>query len=146
MAATLDRPGDKPGAGQRRLIIKTALILSALTALEFAIAFTWEDITEAMGMQRDTGLMIKNATFMILTVFKAFYIVAEFMHMKYEIKRLIYTILVPFIFIVWLIIALIYEGGSWGALSPGPVETTSIEEVDLRSPALDERGFLSYYD
>ena len=87
--------------------------------------------------------MIKNVTYLILTVFKAFFIVAEFMHMKYEIKKLAYSVLVPFVFIVWLIIALVYEGGKWGQMSPG--ESASIEQMDLRNPQLDG-GILTYYD
>jgi len=43
---------------------------------------------------------------------KAFYIVSEFMHLKQETKVLIWSIIIPMIFVVWFIIALVYEGGS----------------------------------
>jgi cytochrome c oxidase subunit 4 len=46
-----------------------------------------------------------------MTIVKAFYIVGEFMHLKHEVKTLIWAILLPAIFVVWLLIALIYEGG-----------------------------------
>jgi len=41
---------------------------------------------------------------------KAAYIVGEFMHLRHEAKMLIWSILIPMIFIVWLLIALVYEG------------------------------------
>ena len=55
---------------------------------------------------------LRTSIFIALTVVKAFYIVSEFMHLKYEVKVLIWSILIPMIFVVWLIIALIYEGGA----------------------------------
>jgi len=47
-----------------------------------------------------------------MTIVKAFYIVGEFMHLKHEVKSLIWMILVPTLFVVWLLVALIYEGGN----------------------------------
>lgn len=102
------------GAETRKAIIRTALILAGLTAFEFLIAFTWEGLSEMFGIAIETGRTMKNLLFIILTLFKAFYIVAEFMHMKYEVKRLMWTIILPFIFIIWLIIGLILEGSHWG--------------------------------
>ena len=50
--------------------------------------------------------------FVLLTLLKAFYIVGEFMHLKGEVKTLIWSILIPTVFIAWLILALIAEGSS----------------------------------
>ena len=83
-----------------RKIWKTAGILAFLTAIEFVVAF-------AMGPGT-----LKVAIFIGLTIFKAFYIVAEFMHLKYEVKVLIWSILIPMIFVIWMLIAFIYEGAS----------------------------------
>ena len=80
-------------------IWKTAGILAAVTALEFLLAFT---------MPRGTLLV---AIFIGLTIVKAFYIVAEFMHLRHEVKSLIWSIMIPTIFVIWLIIALLMEGG-----------------------------------
>ena len=56
--------------------------------------------------------LLKVSIFIGLTIVKAFYIVGEFMHLKHEVKSLIWSILLPCIFVVWLLIALIWEGGS----------------------------------
>ncbi|TPE42562.1 cytochrome C oxidase subunit IV family protein [Pontibacter mangrovi] len=83
---------------QTKAIWRTFVILVAITALEFLIAFTM-----------DAGTA-RNAIFIILTIFKAFYIVAEFMHMKHETKTLMWSILIPLALVVWLMVALLAEG------------------------------------
>jgi cytochrome c oxidase subunit IV len=80
-------------------IWKTFWILLILTAIEFVIAFT---------MPANT---LRVAIFCGMTIVKAFYIVGEFMHLKHEVKSLIWMVLIPTIFVVWLLVALIYEGG-----------------------------------
>lgn len=82
-----------------RLFLKVTLILFLVTAVEFVIAFT-------MGAS-----MLKTSIFIVLTIVKAFYIVSEFMHLGHEVKTLIWSILIPLVFVIWLIIALIYQGG-----------------------------------
>jgi caa(3)-type oxidase subunit IV len=89
-----------PDKERIRRIWKVALILGIVTAIEFLFAFT---------MPRGVLLI---AIFIGLTIVKAFYIVGEFMHLKHEVKVLIWSILVPVIFIIWLIIALLVEGNS----------------------------------
>lgn len=115
------------GAAARKSIIKTALQLTALTAFEFFIAFTWKLIlVESLGLGVETATMIKNATYFILTIFKAFLIVAEFMHLGHEVKRLAWTIMIPFVFIVWLIIGLVWEGTYWGKQSVDELSYNSV--------------------
>ncbi|WP_026955491.1 cytochrome C oxidase subunit IV family protein [Algoriphagus vanfongensis] len=79
-------------------IWKTAGILLAITVAEFIMAFTM-----------DRGLLL-YALFIILTIWKAKYIMMEFMHLGDEVKPLFYSIIVPLIFLVWLLIALAKEG------------------------------------
>lgn len=73
-------------------------ILFFLTAIEFLVAFTIDS----------KGFRVPF--FIFLTLVKAYYIIAYFMHLKYEYLNLIYSILVPILFIVVLIVALLYEG------------------------------------
>lgn len=73
-------------------------ILGAITALEFLIAFT-------MGHGA-----LKTSIFVVMTIVKAAYIVGEFMHLRYEVKVLIWSILIPMAFVVWMLVAFVYEG------------------------------------
>lgn len=81
-------------------ILKVALILGVVTAIEFVIAFTVP-----------SGVF-RTSVFIILTIVKAFYIVAEFMHLGHEKKSLKLSILLPIIFIVFLIFILMYQGAA----------------------------------
>ena len=83
---------------QTKVIWRTFWILFFITALEFLIAFTMP-----------SG-WLRVSIFVLMTLVKAFYIVGEFMHLKGEVKTLIWAIVVPLAFIVWLIAALLVEG------------------------------------
>ncbi len=50
-----------------------------------------------------------------LSLYKAYFIVYEFMHMKYEIKGLAMTVLLPMLLLTWGLIAFFQEGSSWKA-------------------------------
>jgi cytochrome c oxidase subunit 4 len=50
------------------------------------------------------------AIFVAMTIVKAAYIVGEFMHLKHEVKVLIWSILIPMVFVVWMLVAFVYEG------------------------------------
>ncbi len=91
------QPVDKAKIWQ---IWKVAIILGIITIIEFVIAFTMPS----------GGLRI--SIFIALTLVKAFYIVAEFMHLGHEKKTLIYTIIMPLILVLWLIGALMMEGSA----------------------------------
>jgi cytochrome c oxidase subunit IV len=73
-------------------------ILGVVTAVEFIIAFSMPHGAT------------KTFLFVALTIVKASYIVLEFMHLKYEAKILFWAILIPMIFVVWMLVAFVYEG------------------------------------
>jgi len=54
--------------------------------------------------------MLKNWVFIILGVVKAYYIVGIFMHMKFERKSLMYMIVVPMVFVIFLVALMLIEG------------------------------------
>ncbi|RYD82781.1 MAG: caa(3)-type oxidase [Sphingobacteriales bacterium] len=89
----------------KKEIWKVFFIMLGITVLEFLIALT-PVIKENLG--RSTVIVI----FFALTILKAFYIVGYFMHLKHEKINLAYTILLPILFILYLIALLIFEGGA----------------------------------
>lgn len=48
-----------------------------------------------------------------MSLYKAYFIVYEFMHMKYEVPGLVKSVLLPTLLLVWAIIAFFYEGNTW---------------------------------
>lgn len=79
-------------------ILMTTLFLSVVTMIEFFFTFT---------LEKSNFLIFILVS---LTVVKAFYIVGEFMHLKYEVKSLIMCILIPVLFLIWFVVSLVYEG------------------------------------
>jgi cytochrome c oxidase subunit 4 len=79
---------------------KVAAILGLITAIEFAVAF---------GVSHEYKTL-RVWTFVLMTIVKAGYIVGEFMHLRYEVKFLFWSILIPMVFVVWMLVAFVYEG------------------------------------
>ena len=91
----------------KKEIWKVFFILLCITLLEFLVALT-PSIRGGLGK---TGVIL---VFFGMTVLKAFYIVGYFMHLKHERMNMIYTILLPMIFILYLIALLMFEGSGFG--------------------------------
>ena len=49
----------------------------------------------------------------VLSLYKAYFIIYEFMHMSSEARGLRLTVLMPCLLLVWAIIAFFYEGSAW---------------------------------
>lgn len=91
------KPIDK---SKRNKILKVTLYLVVITAFEFLIAFTVPPEQK----------IVRFIVFIVLTIVKAYYIMSEFMHLGHEKKSLKMSILLPFLFIVFLIFILTYQG------------------------------------
>ena len=76
--------------------------LLGITTLEFIIALAIPESFMSKG--------VKNFIYIGLTLLKAFYIVAYFMHLRFEKYGLITAIVLSLIFIVYFIVLLINEG------------------------------------
>lgn len=96
------------GGSTKKSVIRVTLILTVITIIEII----W-------GMKvshhiTDAGYKWVNAVFFLtFTFIKAGYIVAEFMHLKYELKNLILSICIPLLLFIWFVIAFCYDGDSW---------------------------------
>lgn len=101
-------------------IWKIALWMFLITAVEYGFAF---------GMPAGT---LRSAIFITLTIVKAYYIVSEFMHLGHEVKGLTYSIILPMIFIIWLIVALVNLEGAAVKDSRGIIDyqPEGTEQVD----------------
>ncbi|NGM64688.1 cytochrome C oxidase subunit IV family protein [Sphingobacterium sp. SGR-19] len=93
------------GGMDKKGIWRVFFILLALTALEFLIA---------LGFVHHWGILQKgilvNVIYIALTLVKAFYIVAYFMHLKFEKSGFIVCVSIGFIFIVYFIVLMLIEG------------------------------------
>ncbi len=85
-----------------RNFIKVMIYLAIITALEFLIAFT---------VPHDYK-WLRIVIFVVMTIVKAYYIVAEFMHLGHEKRSLKMSIVLPMLFVVFLIFILIFQGSA----------------------------------
>jgi len=101
---------DEEYKSQKSAVWRATFILSVATIVEITLALLhyheWGPF-EGMSKSIISSLMI------ILSLLKAFFIVGEFMHVKYEVRALALTILVPLIFLIYGVIMFMWEGSMW---------------------------------
>ena len=96
------------GGSTKKSVIRVTIILTIITLIEI---FWGMKISHHI---TDAGFKWVNAIFFLFFTFlKAGFIVAEFMHLKYEVKNLILSICIPLLLFVWFVIAFCWDGNSW---------------------------------
>ncbi|MFI5171083.1 MAG: cytochrome C oxidase subunit IV family protein [Chitinophagales bacterium] len=91
----------------RKRVWRVCGVLAIVTAIEITAAlshYKWFHESPKMGL---------NMLYIALSALKAYFIMSEFMHLKYELKAMAVTILAPFLFLIWGIIAFLWEGHYW---------------------------------
>lgn len=89
-----------------RSLLRVFWILLIVTIVEITLAFIHY-------FTHFPPRLILNIMFICLTVVKAFYIIGEFMHLRHEIRNLVWIFLIPLTLLLWAIIAFLWDGSSW---------------------------------
>ncbi|WP_207426573.1 cytochrome C oxidase subunit IV family protein [Pedobacter sp. SYSU D00535] len=98
-----DNGHDEHASMSKKKIWQVFFYLLGITALEFFIALV---VIPKFGMSQG----VANFIYIVLTLWKAFYIVAYFMHLKFEKYAFISSIVVSLVFIVYFIVLMLTEG------------------------------------
>ena len=93
------------------LVWKVCGLLAVVTIVEIGAA-----LIHYYWFEESVPRILLNIFFIVVSAIKAYYIMSEFMHLKYELKALQLTVLLPFLFLVWGIIAFLWEGSYWHSL------------------------------
>ena len=93
----------------RKEVLKTIIVLSVVTVFEVGVAISYDTLSKDGGKWK----WMINLIMAICSVIKVIYIMGTFMHLKHEKKGFILSVLLPFLFLIWAIIAFTYEGASW---------------------------------
>jgi cytochrome c oxidase subunit IV len=125
---------------QKQFVVKGLLLLGAITIVEVFIAL-WAK-GHLFGHKWEGALYYFYMLLMIAaSLFKAYFIVFYFMHMAYEVKGLVYSVLLPTLLLVWAIIAFFQEGSMWGERreqikekNETPASSTPVKQGYLWSP------------
>jgi cytochrome c oxidase subunit IV len=95
-----------------KVVKKGFILLGCITVIEVLIALLGNGHIIA-GLHLHKAIMYP---IMIgFSLYKAYYIVYNFMHMAYEVKGMAMSVILPMLLLVWAVIAFFNEGSSWGA-------------------------------
>jgi len=111
----------------KKIALKTIIILAVVTVIEVMIALTGKGYI-IPGYHAPKVIM--NTLMISMSLYKAYLIVFEFMHMKYEVPGLVKTVLFPTLLLVWAVIAFLAEGNYWNtsrANVKNPVKTEVVK-------------------
>lgn len=93
---------EEEGKKQRKVIWLIFWLLLGVTAVEVSLGLFWKDL--------GVSWPLVKWTFIILTIVKAYYIVAFYMHLKHELKSFKLLVIAPFILLgIYLIILVLIE-------------------------------------
>ena len=98
----------------KKVVLKGLILLGVLTIVEVFIALFANGHITSFDID-GTWMRYPYMAIMIgLSLYKAYFIVFEFMHMKYEVKGLAMSVLMPNLLLVWAVVAFFQEGNSYG--------------------------------
>jgi len=97
----------------KKVVYRGLFLLAAVTLVEVFFSLVGKGhvihgVKEITVLHYLIGLLL-----IALSLYKAYFIIYEFMHMRYEMKGLAMSVLLPTVLLIWAIIAFFQEGGSW---------------------------------
>jgi cytochrome c oxidase subunit IV len=123
---------------------KTIKILAIVTVIEVLIALVGKGylIPGFVPYEFNIGSFPLGRAIMYLamigfSIYKAILVVFEFMHMKYEVKGLMRSVLLPTALLIWAIIAFFMEGNYWRN-SRADIEMANKEQVETKLKPIGE--------
>lgn len=110
-------------------VYKGLLLLGAVTLIEVFISLAGKGhISFLKGLiEYKWFLYLVALGLIVFSLYKAYFIIYEFMHMRYEAKALGMTVLLPMLLLVWAIVAFFQEGNAWGTARADYKEQRAVE-------------------
>jgi len=109
-----------------KLIWRTFWILLIITVVELVMAIAYYE-THFISKH------LLNGLFVIGTLAKAFFIIAEFMHLRHEIRNLIMTIAIPAMLFIWFLAAFLWDGNSYKHLR-NKYDPYHVQQDSIKAP------------
>lgn len=116
---------------QKKLVVKGLILLGVITLVEVAIALLAKGYLIKGVEFKGVMHYIYMAVMVGFSIYKAYFIVYNFMHMAHEVQGLRWSVLLPMLLLVWAVIAFFQEGASWGARR-NQIEQKNHEEVNKK--------------
>lgn len=104
----------------KNIALRTIVILAIITVVEVFIALAGKGYLisgfipyESQISNFPIGRAIMYLLMISMSLYKAYLVIFEFMHLKYEVKALMRSVLLPTTLLIWAIIAFFMEGKYW---------------------------------
>ncbi len=101
----------------KRFVYRGLFLLAGITLLEVFISLASKGFIPGLRWMEDyTWVAYVAALGLVgLSLYKAYFIVYDFMHMRAEVGSLAATVLLPMTLLFWAMVAFFQEGSMWGA-------------------------------
>ncbi len=94
----------------KKVVFKGMILLGIITLIEVFIALIGNGhVIPGFHLPK----LIMYPAMIGFSLYKAYFIVYEFMHMRYEVKSLAMSVILPTVLIIWATIAFLDEGSYW---------------------------------
>ncbi|MEQ8707302.1 MAG: cytochrome C oxidase subunit IV family protein [Phaeodactylibacter sp.] len=112
-----------------KLVYKGLALLAVVTLIE--VFFSLMGKGHVISGLEDVSWLayVIGLVLIVLSLYKAYFIIYEFMHMRYEVKGLALSVLLPTVLLVWAIIAFFQEGTAWKQRRQ-QIEDKNMEQVE----------------
>ncbi len=99
----------------KKAVFKGMWLLAAVTLVEVFFSLAGKGYIPFLSFLEGANWTVYIIGFALiaLSLYKAYFIVYEFMHMGGEVKGLRMTVLLPMLLLVWAVVAFFYEGSAW---------------------------------
>jgi cytochrome c oxidase subunit 4 len=125
---------------QKALVFKGLMLLGAITIIEVFVALLAKGhLIHGVNFSHGFGHYLYMLLMVGFSLYKAYFIIFYFMHMAYEMRGLVMSVLLPTTLLVWAIIAFFQEGHSWGARRE-QIEQKN-QEIIKPTPAGNPQGY-----
>jgi len=113
----------------KKMVFRGLGLLAAITLVEVFFSLAGKGHIPGLGFLEGDGIMVYVIGFILiaLSLYKAKFIIYDFMHMKYEAKGLAMTVLLPVGLLFWGMIAFFQEGNFWGNRRAQIIDKNKIE-------------------
>ena len=116
-------------------------ILAVVTLIEVFVSLSAKGYLFEGAENWTPILYIAGLAMIALSLYKAKYIIFEFMHMAHEVKGLRLSVLLPTALLIWGAIAFFQEGGSWKSRR-SQIKEKNAKEVKPTYYEIDQTGML----
>jgi len=99
----------------KKAVFRGMWLLAAVTLVEVFFSLAGKGYIPGLTSLGDISWLVYVVGIILvaLSLYKAYFIVYEFMHMGSEVKGLRMTVILPMLLLVWAVIAFFNEGSAW---------------------------------